>query len=358
VERAQMLAEYKNPLPREQMMTLNAHQQAQVRNQVVHRYATQLGVDPAVIMDTVKADQGGGKQVPVAGVPNAAIEDWVNRYLTPGDPTAYTDKSTGDVDPARYRKAQQQEVHNIAQQTGVAEEAVKGRIQLRLQHPEEQSAVQQSLNNAYDLSALVHDPQKFPRYVGPDWQVYKDPNGTPSTPDDWTHFDLELRAAGYDKLPKQPLSEAERSLKAAQMRGKLHALKKGLQSDPQKYIDYLRWFGHYQNFTDKEFKDYLHGAIKRYRDVPQGDVAESMRRDMVIAEAKVTPGPHNRLLSAQEWQATPPQERQRVLKVVGEAKRYLKYAEKAWIDKLKIDELDNSGASSDTTGVDALMEGD
>jgi hypothetical protein len=314
-----------------------------------------------VVMDSIKA-QMGGKELPVVGLPNAAVEYWVNQYIAPPDTTQYTD-SAGVVDAVKYRTAQDNEVHLLAQQYGVDEKTIRDRINIRLQAPEEQGSDQSSMNHAFDLASKVDDPKTYPKFMqvvtGDDgklhWQALKDPTtGQTLGPDDWHRLDLQIQVMQSQRKPGQPESEAERDLKAAQMYGQVYRLA-GLQNDPQAFVDYQRWLGSYSGMTDQQYQDVQAGAVKRYRDLDPSDVIEANRRDAIIQQARMTPNLRNHSISYSAWQALPKDEQQRFTKLEATAYKYGHAAVKDWQAVIKFNDVTrqpDSGADDLISGTD------
>lgn len=329
------------------------------QSQVIQNFAGMWGVDPAVARDAIKA-QLNQLSMPVAGVPNAAIEQWVNRYLTPENEISYKEldskgNPTGSDDPILLRRAQSREIERISMETGLSKDTVRQRISLRLSSPEEQTPEAASLSRAQDLVARAHDPTSFPAFIDP---LTKKPltraDGSPSGPEDWQHWAEQIGAAEAAKpAPRAPLPESIKHLVAAQAEGKRYMLKQGLWKDPQAYLDYLRWYGYGKNLTDSEWGDYLNGHQQRYKDVQASNITEATRRDMVIAESKVTPTVINKMLTQEQWDSLGYDEQQKRLRLRQEARLYARQAVPKWQDALKVDEV--TPGKDDQGAIDELL---
>jgi hypothetical protein len=261
-------------VPEEKLHGLNPKQQAAARGKALVQWSLQNNVDYQTALDAAKAKAWGGAVPPKlpVGVTSETIDTWVSRW---GD--------AADADAKRHVIDDVAKHYMPGDPHGA--DTVWQRIKLRMMPPQQPTELQVSRDKALDILFGSRDPQRFPRYQGPD--------GKPLGNDQmWAQFDSQIASGSKGSKAASP---EVKSLMEAKSRAE--SAKKTYILEHMNSNDYERWFGLGKTMTEDQWQKYQKTGFPHYND--NGSMSKDKSGTVTDPKENL-----NRDRIEQQWQAS------------------------------------------------------
>lgn len=277
------IATYLAAPPGVDMANLSITERYKAQRRALNVLSQQLG-QPVNVLEMYAGMHKIGAEVPGVAVPNLAIEEAINRYMTP------TDARGNELDALRtpahlMRRAREAVLDDVAAVWRVPADQVRATIDARLNNAMELGADGVSRVRATMLWQRLHDPEKFPTYVNPDGSAL----GDEAQWEAWDQAIAEARAKYRGRLPLE-----YQRLEAAKKTGEQRQLQALATADPQllgplpgvAIADHERWYGTGRQLTSRQWAEYQSGQLPRYK---EGSPTEWGQWDMMQKLYAATP---------------------------------------------------------------------